>query len=68
MKITDFNIIRSRKPIILPEAWRPAWSMPDVPPRKTTSFSFFKIHTDEGITGIAPGYMSPSSVDLPNPE
>ena len=65
MKITDINIVRNRKPIVLPEAWKPAWGMPDVKPMKTTNFSFVEIHTDEGITGIGPGggRLSPGFID-----
>lgn len=32
--------------------------MPDVPLIKTTSFSYIEVETNEGITGVAPGYIS----------
>ncbi len=54
MKITDVSIIYSRKPIILPEPWRPAFWEPDVEPWKSTRFDFFEIQTDEDIKGIGP--------------
>ncbi len=54
MKITKIEIIENKKPIYLPEPWRPAWNEPDTPDIKTMGFSFYKVHTDEGITGIGP--------------
>jgi len=54
LKITDVEIIGNRKPVTLPEPWRPAWHEPDIGPQGATYFSFFKIHTNEGITGIGP--------------
>ena len=61
MKITKIEIVRNRRPIALPEAWRPAWNEPDVKPVKTTGFSFYKVYTDEDIVGIGPctGNVSP---------
>lgn len=61
MKITKIEIVRNRRPIALPEAWRPAWNEPDVKPVKTTGFSFCKVYTDEDIVGIGPctGNVSP---------
>jgi L-alanine-DL-glutamate epimerase-like enolase superfamily enzyme len=47
-------IVYSRKPIVLPEPWRPAFWEPDVEPWESTRFDFFKIQTDEGIEGIGP--------------
>ncbi len=54
MRITHIESVRNRKPIALPEPWRPAWNEPDVRDQTTTSFAFIKVHTDEGITGIGP--------------
>jgi L-alanine-DL-glutamate epimerase-like enolase superfamily enzyme len=54
LKITDVEIIHNRKPVALPEPWRPAWHEPDIKPQGATSFSFLKIYTDEGITGVGP--------------
>lgn len=54
MKITKIEIVSNRKPITLPEAWRPAWNEPDVKPVKSTGFSFYKVYTDEDIVGIGP--------------
>jgi len=61
LKITKIEIVRNRRPIALPEAWRPAWNEPDVKPVKTTGFSFYKVYTDEDIVGIGPctGNVSP---------
>ncbi|MBS7627940.1 mandelate racemase/muconate lactonizing enzyme family protein, partial [Candidatus Bathyarchaeota archaeon] len=54
MKITKIEIIRNKKSIELPEAWRPAWREPDADPVKGLDFSFYKVYTDEGIVGIGP--------------
>lgn len=54
MKITDVEIIYNRKPVALPEPWRPAWHEPDSEPTGATFFSYFEVQTDEGITGIGP--------------
>jgi len=54
LKVTKIEVVQSKKPIVLPEAWRPAWQEPDVEPVKTTWFAFYKVHTDEGIVGIGP--------------
>jgi len=54
LKITEIKIFHNKAPIILPESWRPAWWEPDVHPQKTTSFAFYEVSTDEGITGIGP--------------
>lgn len=66
MKITKIEVIRNKKPIILPEAWRPAWHEPDATPVRTSEFSFYKIYTDEGIVGIGPysGPIDPFIKDL----
>ena len=58
LKITDIRVVSNRKPVILPVAWRAAWSMPDAKPNSTAGFSFVEIHTDEGITGIDSGGLS----------
>ncbi len=54
MKVTKVEVVRSRRPITLPEIWRPAWWEPDVKPIRSFGFSFYKIHTDENIVGIGP--------------
>ena len=54
MKVTKIEIVRNAKPILLPEAWRPAWLEPDVKPQKTVGFAFYRVHTDEGIVGLGP--------------
>ena len=61
MKITKIETIRSKKPIVLPEPWRPAWNEPDTKPIASIGFAFYKVHTDEGIVGIGPamGNISP---------
>lgn len=54
MKVTNIEVVRSRKPILLPEEWRAAWWEPDGAPVRSFGFSFYKVHTDEGIVGIGP--------------
>jgi len=54
LKITKIEVVSNRKPIVLPEAWRPAWNEPDVKPAKSTGFSFYKVYTDEDIVGVGP--------------
>lgn len=54
MKITEIEIVRNAKPIILPEPWKAAWQEPDGEPAPSTGFAFYKVHTDEGIVGIGP--------------
>ena len=54
MKITKVEVIKSRKPVRLPKPWRPAWNEPDIPDQDSLTFSFYKVHTDEGVTGIGP--------------
>jgi len=68
LKITDVKIVSSRRPIPLPEPWRPAWGEPDVEPWRTTRFDFFEISTDEKIKGIGPSLyfesLSPSYLEF----
>ena len=68
LKITEVDIVYSRKPIVLPEPWRPAFWEPDVEPWRSTRFDFFEVTTDEGITGIAPcpyvDSLSPSYLEF----
>jgi len=61
MKIVKIEVVRNKKPVILPEAWRPAWHEPDAIPVKTSDFSFYRVYTDEGIVGIGPysGHINP---------
>lgn len=61
MRITKIEVVQSKKPIVLPEAWRPAWQEPDVKPVRTTGFAFYKVHTDADIVGIGPCWSRASS-------
>lgn len=54
LKITKVEIVRSKEPIVLPEAWRAAWREPDGEPIRSWGFSFYRVHTDEDIKGIGP--------------
>ena len=55
MKVTKVETIRNKEPIMLPEPWRAAWREPSGEPATSFGFSFYKVHTDEGIVGIGPG-------------
>jgi D-galactarolactone cycloisomerase len=54
MRVTHVKVIRSRKPVPLPEPWRAAWREPNGVPVTSLPFAFYKVHTDEGIVGIGP--------------
>ncbi len=54
MKITKVEVVKSRSPRKLPQPYLPAWFEPDGEPVTTYGFSFYRIHTDEGVTGIGP--------------
>ncbi|HGJ67512.1 TPA: mandelate racemase/muconate lactonizing enzyme family protein, partial [bacterium] len=62
MKVTKVEVIRSKEPIQLPEPWLASWNSPDGTPITSMGFSFYKVHTDEGIVGIGPdtGFYNPS--------
>ncbi len=54
MKITEVEVARTTKPIPLPMVYKPAWRQPDGLEETEYGFAYYKIHTDEGITGIGP--------------
>jgi L-alanine-DL-glutamate epimerase-like enolase superfamily enzyme len=54
MKVTKVEIVRSKEPTPLPEPWLSAWNAPGGRPVTSLGFSFYKVHTDEGIVGIGP--------------
>jgi D-galactarolactone cycloisomerase len=60
MKITRIEVVQSRRPVPLPELYRPAWEEPDTKGTTGFHFAFYKVHTDEGIVGIGP-YTGPVS-------
>ena len=39
MKVTKVEVVRSKKPIVLPEDWKPAWWEPDVEPVRSFGFA-----------------------------
>lgn len=61
MKVTKVEIVRSRKKIPLTEDYRPAWREPDGKPIKAFGFSFYKVHTDDGLVGVGPYGGDPDS-------
>ena len=69
MKVTTVETVRSAKPIALPEPWKAAWTEPSGQPKTCLEFSFFRVHTDAGITGIGPnsGASDPSIVEGVDP-
>lgn len=54
MKVTKVEVVRSKEPIMLPEPWMPAWRGPRSAPLTSFEFAFYRVHTDEGIVGVAP--------------
>ena len=54
MVITHIKVVKSRKPVPLPELYRPAWNEPDTKGTMGFHFAFYQVHTDEGIVGIGP--------------
>ncbi|MCL2320210.1 MAG: mandelate racemase/muconate lactonizing enzyme family protein [Treponema sp.] len=54
MKITQIEVVKTKKPIPLPGEYKAAWFEPDGKPATSYGFSYFKVHTDEGITGYGP--------------
>ena len=54
MKVAAIEVVQSKAPVDLPEPWRPAWKEPDTAPVTSQGFGFFRVHTDDGITGIGP--------------
>ena len=54
MKVTKVETVRSKEPVLLPEPWLSAWNAPGGRPTTSIGFSFYKVHTDEGIVGIGP--------------
>jgi L-alanine-DL-glutamate epimerase-like enolase superfamily enzyme len=69
MKITTVEILRSKEPLPLPEPWAPAWTRPSGPAAAEFTFSFYKLHTDEGIVGYGPytGHANPSLLEGSDP-
>jgi len=57
MKVIGIEVVKNRKPIEIPEPWKPAWWEPDVEPVKGLDFSFYRVYTDEGIVGIGPATL-----------
>ena len=54
MKITKVEVVRSRRSRALPQEYRAAWFEPDGEPVTTYGFSFYRVHTDDGVTGVGP--------------
>jgi L-alanine-DL-glutamate epimerase-like enolase superfamily enzyme len=54
MKVTEVDIVRGERAIPLPEPWRAAWREPSGEPVAALGYGFYRVYTDEGITGIGP--------------
>ena len=69
MKITNVETFRNKEPIPLPIPWRAAWCEPSGQHVTSFGFSFYKVHTDEGIVGIGPctGHTDPSILEGSDP-
>lgn len=61
MRITSVDVIHSKKKVLLSEDYKPAWREPDGKPTRSFGFSYYKIHTDDGITGVGPYAGEPDS-------
>jgi L-alanine-DL-glutamate epimerase-like enolase superfamily enzyme len=61
MKITRVEVVHSKKQVTLSEDYLPAWREPDGTPTRRFGFSYYKIHTDEGVTGVGPYTGEPDS-------
>ena len=64
MRITKVEILRNREPVRLPEPWKPSWIEPNGKPRETLQAAFYKVHTDEGVTGMGPATGYPDLAEL----
>jgi len=64
MKITKVEVVKNKKPIPLPGEYKAAWFQPDGKPETSYGFGFYKIHTDEGITGYGPYAGGPDDYAL----
>ncbi len=54
MRITNVEVVRSQRARALPEPYRAAWFEPDGEAVESYGFAFYRIHTDDGITGLGP--------------
>ena len=64
MKITQIEVVKSKKPIPLPGEYKAAWFEPDGKPVTSYGFAYYRIHTDEGITGYGPYAGEPDNYVL----
>ena len=64
MKITQIEVVKSQKPIPLPGEYKAAWFEPDGEPVTSYGFAYYKVHTDEGITGYGPYAGGPDKYAL----
>jgi len=64
MKVTKVEIVHAKEPVMLPEPWLAAWNSPDGSPITSMGFSFYKVHTSEGIVGIGPDTGCPNPAML----
>jgi len=61
MKVTKVEVVHSKKKVILCMDYKPAWWEPDGKPIRSFGFSYYKVHTDEGIVGLGPYHDDPDS-------
>lgn len=55
------EVIQSSRRINLPTKYRAAWREPDGSPIRSFSFSYYQVHTDEGIVGVGPQWGNPDN-------
>lgn len=61
MRIVSAEVVRP-KPVELPAPWRPAWEEPHPPSVTSFDCAFYRLRTENGITGIGP--FSGASPDI----
>lgn len=54
MKVVQAEIVRARRPIQLPSPWRPAWTAPEPVAISSFDVAFYRLTSDDGLTGIGP--------------
>jgi len=54
MRVTKIEVLRGKEPVKLAQPWKAAWNGPKAVPVTEFNFACYRLHTDEGVTGIGP--------------
>jgi D-galactarolactone cycloisomerase len=54
MRIVKTEVVRLKRPTLLPAPWRPAWLEPDLQPVTSFDCAFYRLTTDDGVIGVGP--------------